>query len=67
MSKLRWGKEEVKPFNQKILKCEQVSGLKNLADDFFWWVLFAVSLGATVWILYRLYCLYQIHLFIKNL
>ena len=65
--KLKWGSEEIKYFNKKIPTAERVNWFDNLIKKWFWWVIMAVCLWATVYMLYKLYCLYRIQIWLENL
>lgn len=58
--KLKWGSEELKYFTKPIKKAERIG-------DWFWWLVLAVCLWAVIWLGYKLYCLYQIRLWIESI
>ena len=66
MMRYKWGEAESKYFNKKIPIAERVSWFNKLEDWFIWFVV-AIMAGATIWILYKLYCLYQIQMWLENL
>jgi len=67
MMRYKWGEAESKYFNKKIPTAERVSWLSNLIDKYFWWVIVTTCLGATIWLLHKLYCLYQIQMWLESI
>ena len=57
--KLRVGYEKIKGFSNPIKTAEEV-------NDWGWWVVVIVGIGAIVWMWIKIFNLYQIHLWLKT-
>ena len=66
MMRYKWGEAESKYFNKKMPIAERISWLDRF-DNLFWWLVLATCAGAVLWILYRLYCLYQIQMWLESI
>jgi len=67
MMRYKWGEAESKYFSKKMPTAERENWLTRIIDKWFYWVVLATCTGAVVWILYRLYCLYQIQMWLESI
>jgi hypothetical protein len=69
--KLNWSKKyseaELKYFNKKIPVIERANWLTKLIDKYFYWVILAVLISATVWVWWKIWELHLIRLWLRSI
>jgi len=63
--RLKWGNEQIDNF--RMPTAEKENWLTRIIDKWFYWVVLATCTGAVAWILYKLYCLYQIQMWLESI